>query len=77
MQYVHSRTTREGEFIPLEQIDLHLDLKNDSDRLFLVTPQTICHPIDETSPLYDLEPEELADSNFEVSLGGLIAGALA
>ena len=67
MQYVHSRETLEGEYIPVEQIDLNLDLKNDSDRLFLVTPQTICHPIDEESPLWKLRPEELENSDFEVS----------
>ena len=66
MQYVYSRETIEGEFIPLEQIDLNLDLKNDSDRLFLVTPQTICHPIDDTSPLWNLHPEDLHTANFEV-----------
>ncbi|XP_076800172.1 ATP-sensitive inward rectifier potassium channel 12-like isoform X2 [Clavelina lepadiformis] len=66
MQYVYSRETIEGEFIPLEQIDLNLDLKNDSDRLFLVTPQTICHPIDDTSPLWNLHPEDLHTANFEI-----------
>lgn len=68
MQYIYSRETIEGEFIPLEQVDLHLDLKNDSDRLFLVTPQTICHPIDSDSPLYHLNKESLKEANFEVSL---------
>nr|CAB3258033.1 ATP-sensitive inward rectifier potassium channel 12-like [Phallusia mammillata] len=66
MQFIHSRETIEGEFIPLEQIDLQLDLKNDSDRLFLVTPQTICHPIDESSPLWEIHPDDLGTSNFEV-----------
>uniref|UniRef100_H2YUD4 Inward rectifier potassium channel C-terminal domain-containing protein n=1 Tax=Ciona savignyi TaxID=51511 RepID=H2YUD4_CIOSA len=68
MQYIHSRETLEGEFIPLEQIDLRLDLKNDSDRLFLVTPQTICHPIDDSSPLWDMNADDLYHSNFEVIL---------
>lgn len=66
MQYLYARQTLEGEFIPLEQLDLRLDLKNDSDRLFLVTPQTICHPIDKDSPLYDLGPDDLHTSHFEV-----------
>ena len=67
MQLIRSRTTAEGEFIPLEQIDLKLDLKNDSDRLFLVTPQTISHPIDEDSPLFAMSREDLASADFEVS----------
>lgn len=66
MQYLYSRTTLEGEYIPLEQIDLHLDLKNDSDRLFLVTPQTICHPIDADSPLYHFTKKSMKDADFEI-----------
>ena len=66
MQFVHERKTMEGEVIPVEQIDLKLDLKNESDRLFLVTPQTICHPIDQHSPLWDLHPKDLEHSQFEV-----------
>ena len=66
MQLLRSRTTREGEFIPLEQIDLELDLNGDSDRLFLVTPQTICHKINEDSPLWDLSAMDLGSSDFEI-----------
>ena len=49
MQFIQSRTTKEGEYIPFEQIDLDIDLGNDSDTIFLVTPQIIVHPIDESS----------------------------
>ena len=49
MQFIQSRTTKEGEYIPFEQIDLDIDLGNDSDTIFLVTPQIIVHPIDENS----------------------------
>ena len=65
---MHSRHTLEGEYIPLEQLDLNLDLRNDSDRLFLVTPQTICHPIDKDSPLWDLREKDLEHAEFEVKL---------
>ena len=46
---VKGRITREGELIPFEQIDLDIDLGNDSDKIFLVTPQIIVHPITEDS----------------------------
>ena len=49
MQLVRSRTTEEGEHIPFEQIDLDIDLGNDSETIFLVTPQIIVHPIEEDS----------------------------
>ena len=50
MQIVRQgRITDEGECIPFEQIDLDIDLGNDSDKIFLVTPQIIVHPIIEDS----------------------------
>ena len=50
MQIVRQgRVTEEGECIPFEQIDLDIDLGNDSDKIFLVTPQIIVHPITEDS----------------------------
>lgn len=66
MQFIQSRTTKEGEYIPFEQIDLDIDLGNDSDTIFLVTPQIIVHPIDEDSPLYDKGPSDLEGDKWEV-----------
>lgn len=66
MQFIQSRTTKEGEYIPFEQIDLEIDLGNDSDTIFLVTPQIIVHAIDEDSPLYTVGPDELQGDNWEV-----------
>ena len=67
---MHSRKTEEGEYIPLEQIELINDTGDDISEMFLVTPQTIYHPIDEESPLWTLHPNELAittSNKFEVS----------
>lgn len=66
MQFIQSRTTKEGEYIPFEQIDLDIDLGNDSDTIFLVTPQIIVHPIDESSPLYEKGPDALNGDKWEV-----------
>lgn len=66
MQFIQSRTTKEGEYIPFEQIDLDIDLGNDSDTIFLVTPQIIVHPIDENSPLYEKGPDDLFGDKWEV-----------
>jgi len=71
MLYVHSRKTEEGEYIPLEQIELPNDTGDDINDMFLVTPQTIYHPIDEDSPLWTLHPNELAittSNKFEIVL---------
>lgn len=67
MQLVRQgRKTKEGEHIPFEQIDLDIDLGNDSDKIFLVTPQIIVHPIIEDSPLYDVGPHDLIGDNWEI-----------
>lgn len=67
MQIVRQgRVTEEGECIPFEQIDLDIDLGNDSDKIFLVTPQIIVHPITEDSPLYEVGPNDLKGDKWEI-----------
>lgn len=67
MQLVRQgRVTKEGELIPFEQIDLDIDLGNDSDKIFLVTPQIIVHPITEDSPLYEIGPQDLTGDKWEI-----------
>lgn len=36
------------------------------DRIFLVWPLTICHVIDERSPLYEFSNDDLSTANFEI-----------
>jgi len=74
MQMVRSRVTREGEHLPLEQVDMELDLTGDADRLFLVTPQTICHVIDENSPLWELNRKELEEGLVDFEIIVLLEG---
>jgi hypothetical protein len=67
MQLVRQgRVTKEGELIPFEQMDLDIDLGNDSDKIFLVTPQIIVHPITEDSPLYEIGPSDLMGDKWEI-----------
>ncbi|XP_010903921.1 inward rectifier potassium channel 2-like [Esox lucius] len=61
-----SRTTAEGEFIPLDQMDINVGFDSGIDRIFLVSPITIVHEIDEDSPLYEMSKQELETSEFEV-----------
>lgn len=61
-----SRTTAEGEFIPLDQIDIDVGFDTGIDRIFLVSPITIVHEIDEDSPFYDLGKQELESSELEI-----------
>ncbi|XP_058263304.1 inward rectifier potassium channel 2a [Hemibagrus wyckioides] len=65
-QLLRSRTTAEGEYIPLDQIDIDVGFDSGIDRIFLVSPITIVHEIDEDSPFYDMSKQELDNSEFEI-----------
>ncbi|KTF94736.1 hypothetical protein cypCar_00016891 [Cyprinus carpio] len=65
-QLLKSRTTAEGEFIPVDQIDIDVGFDTGIDRIFLVSPITIVHEIDEDSPLYDMSKQELESSELEI-----------
>ncbi|XP_026879052.1 inward rectifier potassium channel 2a [Electrophorus electricus] len=65
-QLIRSRTTAEGEFIPLDQMDIDVGFDSGIDRIFLVSPITIVHEIDEDSPFYDMSKQDLEGSEFEI-----------
>ncbi|KAG8432840.1 hypothetical protein GDO86_017191 [Hymenochirus boettgeri] len=65
-QLMKSRITEEGEYIPLDQIDINVGFDKGLDRIFLVSPITILHEIDEESPLFAISKEDLETSNFEI-----------
>lgn len=66
------RKTREGLELPFYQQNLPVGIdwlceENQIDSiLFLILPLTIVHVIDENSPLYDMDPEELLNCDFEI-----------
>uniref|UniRef100_H3BGW3 G protein-activated inward rectifier potassium channel 3 n=2 Tax=Latimeria chalumnae TaxID=7897 RepID=H3BGW3_LATCH len=63
---IKSRQTKEGEFLPLEQSEINLGYDTGDDRLFLVEPQIISHPINEISPFWDMSAECLKGEQFEI-----------
>lgn len=65
-QLLKSRTTEEGEFIPLDQVDIDVGFDSGIDRIFLVSPITIVHEIDEDSPFFEMNKQELEASEFEI-----------
>ncbi|NXL87608.1 KCNJ2 protein, partial [Alectura lathami] len=65
-QLLKSRITSEGEYIPLDQIDINVGFDSGIDRIFLVSPITIVHEIDEDSPLYDLSKQDMDNADFEI-----------
>ncbi|KAG1931390.1 ATP-sensitive inward rectifier potassium channel 12-like [Pimephales promelas] len=65
-QLLKSRTTAEGEFIPLDQLDVDVGFDTGVDRIFLVSPITIVHEIDEDSPFYKMSKQDLESSELEI-----------
>ncbi|XP_012676991.1 ATP-sensitive inward rectifier potassium channel 12 [Clupea harengus] len=65
-QLVKPRFTEEGEYIPLEQIDIDVGYDQGYDRIFLVTPVTILHEINEESPLFGISKQDLETADFEI-----------
>lgn len=65
-QLVKPRYTEEGEYIPLDQIDMNVGYDKGTDRLFLVAPLTVIHEIDEESPLFGISKQDLETSDFEI-----------
>ncbi|XP_078113688.1 ATP-sensitive inward rectifier potassium channel 11 [Sander vitreus] len=66
LQVVRRTTTEEGEVVPLNQIDIHLDNPVGTNGVFLVSPLIICHVIDKDSPLYELSALDLQHEDIEV-----------
>ncbi|XP_028304306.1 ATP-sensitive inward rectifier potassium channel 11 [Gouania willdenowi] len=66
MQVVRRSTTKEGEVVPLDQIDIHMDNPVGTNGVFLVSPLIICHVIDKDSPLYELSASDLLHQDVEV-----------
>lgn len=59
--------TPEGEFLPLDNADLNVGFDNGTDRIFLVSPVTIVHQIDEESPFFEVDKRTLeGDKELEV-----------
>ncbi|XP_075945850.1 ATP-sensitive inward rectifier potassium channel 11-like [Anarhichas minor] len=66
LQVVRRSTTNEGEVVPLDQIDIHIDNPVGTNGVFLVSPLIICHVIDKDSPLYELSAFDLQHEDIEV-----------
>ncbi|XP_060116923.1 ATP-sensitive inward rectifier potassium channel 12 [Heteronotia binoei] len=65
-QLIKPRITEEGEYIPLDQIDIDVGFDKGLDRIFLVSPLTILHEINEESPLFGIGRQDLENDDFEI-----------
>ncbi|XP_023680522.1 G protein-activated inward rectifier potassium channel 4-like [Paramormyrops kingsleyae] len=71
---IRSQQTKEGEFIPLNQTDINVGFDTGDDRLFLVSPLTIAHEINERSPFWEWSQARMEKEEFEmvVILEGMV-----
>ncbi|XP_035239024.1 ATP-sensitive inward rectifier potassium channel 14 [Anguilla anguilla] len=66
-QLLKPRVTPEGEYLPLDNVDINVGFDTGTDRIFLVSPVTIVHEIDEESPFFEMDRRALeGDSELEV-----------
>uniref|UniRef100_A0A3P8UQD3 ATP-sensitive inward rectifier potassium channel 14 n=1 Tax=Cynoglossus semilaevis TaxID=244447 RepID=A0A3P8UQD3_CYNSE len=66
-QLLRPRVTPEGEFLPLDNIDMNVGFDTGTDRIFLVSPVTIVHEINDESPFYEMDRKTLgSDPELEV-----------
>ncbi|XP_038140305.1 ATP-sensitive inward rectifier potassium channel 14 [Cyprinodon tularosa] len=66
-QLLKPRMTPEGEYLPLDNADINVGFDTGTDRIFLVSPVTIVHEINEESPFYEIDKKTLkSDSELEV-----------
>jgi potassium inwardly-rectifying channel subfamily J len=63
---IRKKITREGEILPLEQVDVDFGFNEGRDRLFLVWPVIVEHRITEESPFYEMSLEDFQREQFEV-----------
>ncbi|KAG7272398.1 hypothetical protein CRUP_035593 [Coryphaenoides rupestris] len=66
-QLLKPRVTPEGEYLPLDNADINVGFDTGTDRVFLVSPVTIVHEIDDESPFFEMDRSMLEkDSELEV-----------
>lgn len=70
-----SRVTPEGEYLPLDNVDINVGFDTGTDRIFLVSPVTIVHEINEESPFFEMDQKTLennSDLEVVVILEGMV-----
>lgn len=58
--------TLEGELLRQHQTVLEASIDGCKEDVHLLWPMIVTHKIDEKSPLYDVQPEDLSKNNFEI-----------
>ncbi|XP_017888093.1 uncharacterized protein LOC108629754 isoform X2 [Ceratina calcarata] len=65
-QLIRSRTTKEGEVLSQNQLELSVGTDGQNGNLFFIWPTTIVHKINAESPFYNMSAEDMLTQRFEV-----------
>uniref|UniRef100_A0A0B6ZFX2 Uncharacterized protein n=1 Tax=Arion vulgaris TaxID=1028688 RepID=A0A0B6ZFX2_9EUPU len=65
---IDSYSTKEGSSYPLYQFNCEFSCGKMANQMFLMFPVIVKHVIDENSPLYSIDPENLMSQKFEIVL---------
>uniref|UniRef100_A0A087YQN9 Potassium inwardly rectifying channel subfamily J member 1a, tandem duplicate 4 n=2 Tax=Poecilia formosa TaxID=48698 RepID=A0A087YQN9_POEFO len=63
---LRTTTTPDGETIIMDQVNIDFLVDAGKDNLFFVTPLTLHHVIDKSSPFFDMAVDTLHDKEFEL-----------
>ncbi|AWO96522.1 putative inward rectifier potassium channel 2-like [Scophthalmus maximus] len=72
-QLLKPRVTPEGEFLPLDNMDINVGFDTGTDRIFLVSPVTIVHEINDESPFFEMD-RKMLESDSELELVVILEG---
>ena len=73
---VTKKVTKEGELLPFHQFDMSVGYADGLDRVFVIWPITICHVIEEDSPLYDVAKADLKSGAARFEIVAILEGVV-
>ncbi|XP_047011172.1 ATP-sensitive inward rectifier potassium channel 1-like [Ictalurus punctatus] len=63
---IKTTTTPEGETIIMDQVNIEFTVETGNENLFFISPLTLYHVIDKTSPFFEMTMDTLQNQDFEL-----------
>ncbi|KAK3547913.1 hypothetical protein QTP70_001014 [Hemibagrus guttatus] len=65
-KFIKTTTTPEGETVIMDQVNIDFSVETGKDNLFFISPLTLYHVIDQTSPFFEMSVDTLQNQDFEL-----------
>ncbi|KAI5623793.1 hypothetical protein C0J50_16474 [Silurus asotus] len=65
-KFIKTTTTTEGETIIMDQVNIDFSVETGKDNLFFISPLTLYHVIDKTSPFFEMAVDTFRNQDFEL-----------